>query len=110
MAAQQAEFTGELWFFTRLDAPKIDEVRHRQEVNLSYSEAAGQRYVSISGYAEISRDRAQMKKLWAPVFQTWFPKGVDDPKLGLLKINITKAEYWDPGSGRMVQLADLKVR
>ena len=45
-----------------------------------------------------------MKELWNPIHKAWFPKGVDDPNLGLLRVDIEKAEYWDPPSSKVVQL------
>ena len=30
--------------------------------------------------------------------KAWFPQGLDDPQLALLRVNIERAEYWDsPG-------------
>ncbi len=59
----------------------------------------------MSGRAEINRDKAKMKELWNPILKAWFPDGLDDPNLCLLKVNAEKAEYWDSSSGKLVQLA-----
>jgi hypothetical protein len=45
-----------------------------------------------------------MEELWSPWFRTWFPRGLDDPNLGLLQVHVDKAEYWDTPSSTMVQL------
>jgi len=45
-----------------------------------------------------------MEELWNPVYKAWFPKGLEDPNIGLMKVNVTDAEYWDTPSGKMVQL------
>jgi general stress protein 26 len=104
MATQQADFDGDLWFFTAMDAPKVAEVRHHSKVNLSYAEPEDQKYVSVSGTCEVVRDAAKMKELWNPVYKAWFPQGLDDPKLTLLKVTVTNAEYWDAPAGKMVYL------
>jgi general stress protein 26 len=104
MATQQAEFDGDLWFFTALDAPKVSEIRHHQKVNLSYAEPEDQKYVSVSGTCEVVRDQEKMKELWNPVYKAWFPKGLEDPNVGLLKVQVTNAEYWDAPAGKMVYL------
>lgn len=37
--------------------------------------------------------------IWNPLYKAWFPEGLEDPALGLLKVTVEKAEYWDsPGS------------
>ena len=53
MVAQQSEFDGDLWFFTWINSPKVDEVKENRQVNLSYAEPDDQNYVSISGTAQI---------------------------------------------------------
>jgi general stress protein 26 len=105
MATQQVEFDGNLWFFTGLNSEKVRELESNPEVNLSYSAPEAQRYVSVSGRANISRDRKKMEELWNPLFKAWFPKGLNDPDICLLHVDVTHAEYWDSPSSKMVQLA-----
>ena len=104
MGTQQVEFDGDLWFFTGADSAKVYEVRQEQQVNVSYADAKQQRYVSVSGLAQLVRDRQKMKELWNPIFKAWFPEGLDDPNLALLKVHVTKAEYWESANGVVVQL------
>jgi len=105
MATQSSEIDGDLWFFTAADSPKAHEVQRDQRVNLSYADPDSQRYVSVSGTARLVRDRAKAEELWNPVLKAWFPKGIDDPDLALLRVEVEKAEYWDAPSSRMVRLA-----
>ena len=107
MATQEAEFDGVLWFFTRADAPKVGEVRHDERVGISYASPDDQRYVSVSGRAELVRDPARVRELWGPAYKAWFPKGLDDPELALLRVEPERAEYWDAPSGTLVQIAGL---
>ncbi len=98
MATQQAEFAGELWFFTHDYTPKVDQIERDHHVNVSYSSPEKQTYVSVSGTARLVRDRQKIEELWNPILKAWFPKGLDDPALGLLKVTAEKAEYWDSRS------------
>ncbi len=102
MAAVQQEKPDDLWFFTRFDSPKIAEIAHNPSVLLSYSEPADQNYVSISGTASVSQDRAKIHELWSEWMRTWFPKGKDDPAIALIRVEIESAEYWDSPSSAMV--------
>ncbi|MBD0325974.1 MAG: pyridoxamine 5'-phosphate oxidase family protein, partial [Pyrinomonadaceae bacterium] len=104
MSTQQVEFDGDLWFFTRASAPKVDEVRRDERVNVSYAKPEDQRYVSISGTAQIVRDRRKIEELWKPELKAWFPKGLEDPDIALLKINVEQAEYWDSPSSTMAHI------
>jgi general stress protein 26 len=104
MATQETEFDGELWFFTNANSPKVDEVQHEQHVNVSYANPDKQKYVSISGRAQLMGDRKKIEELWNPLYKAWFPKGLDDPDLALLKVSVDQAEYWDSPSSAVVRL------
>jgi len=105
MQTQSAEeFDGTLWFFSQFSSHKMHEVDREHQVNLSYADPANNRYVSVSGQATVSRDRAKVDELWSPVLKAWFPKGKDDPDIALLKVEVSKAEYWDAPSSTLVKL------
>jgi general stress protein 26 len=84
-----------LWFFTYSASHKVTEIEHHKQVNVSFSSPEEQQYVSISGTAELVEDRNKMRELWKPELQTWFPKGLDEPDIALLKVNINQVNYWD---------------
>lgn len=104
MSTQQVEFDGDLWFFTSASTPKVDEVERDERVNVSYAKPEDQRYISVSGTARIVRDRAKIEELWSPALKAWFPKGVEDPDIALLKVSVEQAEYWDSPSSAMMHL------
>lgn len=105
MATQKTEFDGQLWFFTELDSAKVDEIDREQQVGVSYANPDQQIYVSVSGTARVVRDRARIEELWSPLYKAFFPKGLDDPNIALLRVDAEQAEYWDSPSGKLVQLA-----
>ncbi len=104
MATQEVDADGVIWFFSDSNTEKVEAVRTEHRVNLAYSDAGSQRYVSIAGRCELLRDHAKAKQLWSPLYSTWFPQGLDDPNLILLKIHVQEAEYWHAPEGRMVQV------
>jgi general stress protein 26 len=104
MATQQQEFDGDLWFFTRADSEKVQQAQHEEHVNVAYANPDDQQYVSVNGRAQLIRDRAKIEELWNPIYKAWFPNGLDDPELALIKVNVEGAEYWDTPNGKMVQL------
>lgn len=89
---------GDIWFFTNASSHKVTEIEQLPKVNLSFADPDDQRYVSISGTAQLSRDRAKIDELWRPQFKIWFPEGKDDPEIALLRVSLEKAEYWDSPS------------
>lgn len=89
---------GDLWFFTSVSSHKVSEVARSPKVNASFADPENQRYVSVTGVAQVVRDRTKIDQLWKPQFKIWFPEGKDDPDIALLRITLEKAEYWDSPS------------
>ena len=89
---------GDLWFFTAASSHKVSEIEKLPKVNVSFADPANQHYVSITGRAQLVRDRSKIDELWRPEFKMWFPEGKDDPEVALLRISLEKAEYWDSPS------------
>jgi general stress protein 26 len=104
MTMLDQEFDGDLWFFVGASSPQVGEMRADDQVNLSFANPGDNAYVSVSGTAQILRDRQKMEALWNPIYKAWVPDGLDDPNLALLKISTTQAEYWDSPNGKVVQL------
>ena len=94
---------GNLWFFTSSQSHKASEIERTPNVNISFIDTGDQRYVSISGVAQLLQDKQKIKELWKPVLKAWFPDGPDQPDVALLKVKMTKAEYWDGPSSTISQ-------
>jgi general stress protein 26 len=92
---QASEFDGFLWFFTASDSAKVAEIGGDHHVNLSYADPAHGYFASVSGLGMILRDPEKMAELWDPLVKAWFPNGLDDPNLALVRVRVDKAEYWD---------------
>ncbi len=108
MATQQVDVDrAELWFFSSIDSPKIAEIYHEREVCLAYASPETHRYVSISGRAFVVRDGEKANELWSTDALTWFPLGVNDPHLGLLRIEVEAAQIWDSPAAKVVHLGGL---
>jgi general stress protein 26 len=95
MITARHEFDGELWFFTQADDPKVDEIQQNPVVNLVYAEPREDRYISISGEAQLVRDQQKAELLWTDGLDDWFPSGPSDPSLVLICVHVNEAEYWD---------------
>ena len=104
MWTQNKDFDGQLWFFTRDHCPKVDEVERDKHINLGYADPSHDRFVSVSGTAKVVTDKEKIRELWDPSLKAWFPKGLEDPDIALLRVDVTKAEYWDTPNSRMVQV------
>ncbi|RKD24713.1 general stress protein [Ammoniphilus oxalaticus] len=92
MKTQEVEFDGDLWFFTKKDTNKYEEILHDQDVNVAY---AGKSYVSVRGKAEIIEDLSKKKELWSDTYESIMQTSYDDPDVVLIKVKTEAAEYWE---------------
>jgi general stress protein 26 len=104
MYSMEADERGNLWFFTKLQSPKVAEISKDRQVNLAFADPDKQHYVSISGVAEVVRDKAVIGDKWSEGVRAWFPDGKDDPSLTLIRVKPVRGEYWDSPSSTFVQL------
>lgn len=95
MKTQEVEFDGDLWFFTKKETTKYEEILHDHDVNVAY---AGKSYVSVRGRAEIVEDLNKKKELWSKAYEQIMQTSYDDPSVVLIKVNAEAAEYWETGN------------
>jgi len=92
MAVADVSDHADMWFVTRVEAPKVDEIREDQRVLVVLQSAA--HFLSVSGEASMVRDQALVKKLWSESWRVWF-KDADDPSISLIHVKPHEAELWD---------------
>lgn len=107
MTQQQLDDNGILWFFISDTSLLATDISRHSKINVTFAEPSDSVYVSISGHAEVIKYNEKAAELWNPAVATWFPEGLDDPHLSLIKFTIHTAEYWDSHSNKMLQLFEI---
>jgi len=93
-----------LYFFIGRDSHVFARVATDAQVNAAFVEPDDSRYVSVSGRATISEDKALKAELWSRAASAWFPGGLDDPNLALLSVQPDHAEYWNVKECKLLQV------
>jgi general stress protein 26 len=102
-----AEFDGTLWFFTDDRTHLTRAIEHGSQATLIFQSDDENAYLQLDGKASPSRDRARMAQLWTPVAKTWFPEGLEDPHLTLIRFEVTGGYFWDSPGGAFQVLGAL---
>ena len=98
MSAYAEQLENAFYFLTDVASHKDEEVSQYPNVCLAFADSKGQKYVSISGVAEVQNDREKIRDLWATPAKAWWDDA-DDPSIRILKVTPSFAEYWDsPGT------------
>ncbi len=109
MWTQGDDFDGSLWFFVSEDAATTDELARNPNVCLAYGAPGDDLFISVSGRAQIVHDRAKAEELWNTYAEAWFPGGVDDPHLALLRVDVEQAQYWEDKKPKLLQYAEIAI-
>ena len=114
MANQRQAQGADLWFVTADGSAKLDDLAHDPHINLSYYRDSNREWVSVSGTAVVSRDRAKIHELYAPDWKVWFPEEgdprhgtPDDPRLVLIGVTVHAAEFLEVNKPRPVLLFEM---
>jgi general stress protein 26 len=114
MATQRRAAGADLWFVTLDDAEKLNDLEHDPHLNLAYYRDSNREWVSVSGVAVISKDRAKIAELYAPDWKMWFPDNgdsragsADDPRITLIGVTVHAAEFLEVNKPMPVLLYEL---
>ena len=114
MATQKRAAGADVWFVTLDDTPKVRDLGFDPHINLSYYKDRTREWISVSGTATVTRDRAKIHELWAPDWEAWFPKGddprdgtKDDPRMVLIGVSIHAAVFLEVNKPQPVVLFEL---
>ena len=101
---KQLDEDDRLWFFMSRKSDSVEDLASEANVNVSYADTGADSYVSVSGTATVSEDKAKARALWNKMTEAWFPGGVDDPDVALVEVRITHAHFWDVKANKLTQL------
>jgi len=104
MTQQELDDNGVLWFFIAADSQLARDITSHSNINVTFAEPNDNVYVAIAGHADVIKNRQKAEQLWNSEVAEWFPLGIDDPHLALIKLTVHCAEYWDAHSNKMMQL------
>lgn len=97
----------DLWFMTRTDTHKVDEIERNPNVNLGYNKEG--EWVSVSGTARIVTDRQTIRDLYSPSWKAWLEDnggaedgGPNDPRIALIVVGVDSAVYFKRTSSKPV--------
>ena len=100
MQTQKRESDSDLWFVTNIHSHKLDELESDPHVNLGFYKDRTREWVSVSGIARVSQDRAKIHELYKPDWKAWFGDnggaedgGPDDPRMALVFVDAHSVTY-----------------
>ena len=100
MATQHRADGAHFWFVAESGSPKLQEIAVDPNVNLAYYKDRTREWVSVSGIAKLSRDRAKIRELYETSWKAWFGDrggnqdgGPEDPRMVLIGVDARAAHF-----------------
>lgn len=94
---RNVDYDGTSYFFTYSNTPKIREIKRNPKVSLQYTNInlfTDNVFISISGTAKLTTDKAEMAKHYDPTLKAWFPDGLDTKGMMLIMVKAKTIHYW----------------
>jgi general stress protein 26 len=114
MANQKRVGGADLWFVCKDGTAKLADIASDPHICLSYYRDSNREWVSVSGLATISRDRAKIHELYEPDWKMWFGEEgdprhgtKDDPRMVLIGVTVHAAEFLEVNKSKPVLLYEL---
>ena len=104
VVGDHAAFDGTLWFITDKRSRKVQAIEAGATTTLLFQNDKEGNYLQLTGEARVVEDRAKLEELYTSLQRTWFPKGLDDPDITLLRFDASEGNYWDKHDS-MIRLA-----
>ncbi len=95
IVGDQSKFDGTLWFITDKRSRKVAAIESGAMTTLLFQNDKEGAYLHLTGRASVVENRARLEELYTTLQRTWFPKGVDDPDITLVKFDVDEGNYWD---------------
>jgi len=88
-----------IWVATSAGSRKVKQIKQNPKISLAFVQHPnGDKAATVVGEAEIIADLEQKKRIWglAPYdLSQFFPKGPESEDYCVLKINVSKIEWWE---------------
>jgi general stress protein 26 len=114
MQVQRRTAGTDLWFMTNGESHKLEELATDPHVNCAFYNGRTREWVSVSGTAVLSRDKALIRDLYQPDWRAWLGDeggerdgGPDDPRITLVLIAAHSVIYSKKDRPAAVQLFSL---
>lgn len=104
MSVQDVDAAGNLWFLGARSSFQTRQLSRHPQAQLLFSNPGASEYLSLQGRAFVTDSRPLKEKYWNALAKGWFPGGIDDPELMVIRFQTESGHYWDTEYGKTVTL------
>jgi general stress protein 26 len=83
----------DIYLLTDSDLVKVHEINQNPDALITFQ--SSKQFASVKGEVVLSHDRVLLESMWKETWKVWFPKGIVDPNVAILKFTAHEGEFWD---------------
>ena len=83
-----------IYFLVDAEGAKNVQISEDPIVTLAWADNSAYKYVTVTGRASVSNDRARIAELWEKTDKAWW-EDVNDPAIRLIVVSPAEGELWD---------------
>jgi general stress protein 26 len=107
MSARTEADDGAVYFLTDAEAPKDEEIANNSNICLAFADPRGQRYVSVTGTAEVFAGSQLAERIWRTTDKAFW-NDANDPRIRVIRVTPEQGEYWE-GTGFVASVVSMLV-
>jgi general stress protein 26 len=104
MSVQDVDAAANLWFLSAHSSFQNRQISRHPQAQVVFANPGASEYLSLQGRAFVTDSRPLREKYWNVLAKGWFPGGVDDPELTVLRFQTEQGHYWDTEYGKAFTL------
>jgi general stress protein 26 len=102
MEIQKVDNNLKIWFVAHKSSPKITQINKNSKVCIVSFNEDTFRDIRLFGTIEVLTDMETKKCVWNDGLEPYFPGGINDPELTVLKFIPERLEYRDMNAGGLL--------
>jgi general stress protein 26 len=85
---------GQIWFYSRTDTD-LAKAAEQAGPAMFIIQAKDQGFQAcVGGRLVQTFDAARIQQYWGPIVAAWYPEGQNDPRLTMLRLDLSDAQVW----------------
>ncbi len=98
-----------MYFISGGEGSQVDAMLNDKMVSVSMSDKSQKIYIVIKGKCTLTKSKAKIKLFWNSMTDLWFPKGLENSDVSLIKMDFDTLECWDSSGNLIIKAIDMLV-
>ena len=93
----EVDYDGTSYFFTDKKSLMVREMKNNPHVGLSFTNPKwlGKTFISVTGKANLTTNKAEMEKHWSSDLEIWFKDGLETKGIVMIEVKARHIKYWE---------------